>query len=239
MRFAFLLALGVAACIVSGCGGGSGSSSRLPDVSTAFRVLPPSVTFAYTGTASINEGGASRNVRASGAVTIGRPGFIDPRTNTPVLLYAQTFSVDGLESLVYRDFFFSQPTGAVVAHGSEVLGVATFGFTPEVLLPSVLVVGDEFGEQFEPYQTLTVLLRDTRVIRSVPIRVAGSLVDAFEVYTRRQIPFSPTVSRYFSETSWYAPEIAGPVPLKQRITYLADGKAVTLELEMVGIPVLP
>lgn len=238
MKFAAIVIAAISVVILAGCGGSS-DSSRLADVSEPFRTLPPSLTFSYVGTAVVNEGGVNRTVPASSTVTIGKPGFIDPRTNTPMLLYTQTFTVETVESLMYRDFFFSQQGSAPVAHGSEVLGVPTFEFTPETLLPAQLAIGQVFGEQTEPYQTLTVTLRDARVIRADRIRVAGSLVDTFEVHRVREIPFGITITRRFDETDWYAPGIVSFVPVQQRIRYTNLGTAVTLNLELVAIPVLP
>lgn len=240
MRTACALILVVVAATLAGCGGSSnGSVSRAPIATEPLRILPPEVTFTYDGVASVGENGLTRTVPASSVVTIGPPGFTDPRTNTPVLLYTQTLTVGTVETLLYRDFFFSQPTGAFVAHGSEVFGVATFDFGPALLLPAQLAVGQMFGQQTEPYQTLTVRLRGGNVIRIDRITVAGAIVDAFEIAREREIPMSRVITRQFDERFWIAPGIAGPVPVKQRIRYSHNGVSVNVELEMTGIPALP
>lgn len=230
----------IAAVALQGCGGSSsGWTTRAVVASQAFRVLPPAITFLYKGVAVVNEGGVNRTVPASSAIQIGQPGFVDPRTNTPVLLYTQTLSVDTVESLLYRDFFYSQPQGAFVAQGSEVFGVATFKFEPALILPPQLIVGQQFGTQTEPYETLTVTLRNGKVVDFEQIAVANAVVDAFEVDIERDIPFGLDVVRQFFERQWYAPEIAGPVPVKQEIRYVHNGKAITARLELVGLPALP
>jgi hypothetical protein len=240
MKFLLVIASLSVVLALAGCGGGSSSGvSRALSPSEPFRVLPPGITFAYTGTAIVNQGGVNRTVPASSSVSIGSPGFTDPRTNTPVLLYTQTVEIDGLESLLYRDFFFSQPENALVAHGSEVLGVATFSFGPALLLPPQLSVGQTFGTLTEPYETLTVTLRNGRVIRSELLAVAGSVIGAFEVDVDREIPFGRSTVRLFHERNWYAPGIAGPVPVKQEIRYAHNGAAATATLELVGLPALP
>jgi len=240
MRMYLAIAALVIASVLAGCGGSSGGSgSRAPVLSEPFRFLPPSITFTYRGTATVNEAGANRTVPVRSTVTIGPPGFTDPRTNTPVLLYTQTVDVETVENLLYRDFFFSQPESLLVAHGSEVFGVAAFTFGPTLLLPAQLVVGQSLGQRTEPYQTLVVTSRDVRVVRKELIAVAGAVVDAFEVHLVRAIPFSRTITREFAERSWYAPGIAGPVPVKQEIRYAHNGKAVTARFEIVGIPTLP
>ncbi|MBI2844635.1 MAG: hypothetical protein HYX78_14675 [Armatimonadetes bacterium] len=243
MRIICALLAALAALAIAGCGGGSSAggsaTSRLPSTSEPFRFLPPGVTFTYTGTADVNESGATRTVPASAVITIGPPGFTDPRTATPVFLYTETFTIEGIETLLYRDFFFSQPQNAFVAHGSEVFGVATFDFQPAILLPAQLVVGQSFGQQVEPYQTLIVRLRESKVVRADRITVAGAIVDTFEMVREREIPFSITTSRQFDERLWFAPGIAGPAPIKQEIRYAHKGAVVRLKLEMVGIPTLP
>lgn len=228
------------AAVIGGCGGSSNNaSSRASIAAEPFRFLPPNSTFTYEGTATVSEAGATRTAPASSVVTIGPPGFTDPRTNTPVLLYTQTLTVDTVETLLYRDFFFSQPGRAFVAHGSEVFGVATFDFTPTLLLPAQLTSGQSLGQQIEPYQTLIVRLRGVTVLRFDRITVAGAILDAFEVNTQREIPFSRALTRQFDERMWYAPSIAGPAPVKQRIRYSHNGAAVTVNLELTGIPALP
>lgn len=241
MKLSYLILLIIAATCLAGCGGGSspGESTKAAVAADPFRVLPPAITFAYTGTATINEGGVNRTAGASSVIKIGQPGFIDPRTTTPVLLFTQTLDIDTVESLLYRDFFFSQPQNAFVAHGSEVFGVAKFDFTPVLLLPPQLIVGQVFQEQQEPYETLTATIRNGMVVRFEKIAVAGAVVDAFEVDTSRSIPFGRTTIRQFTERQWYAPTIAGPVPVKMEYTYAHEGKAVTTKLEMIGLPALP